>query len=217
MKRWIALGLALCFLLSPLGVFAQGSVSTEALIAELTMQLIEQLQSPSFAMDLQWEDNGLSLQLAPDDAGYPDLQLRAEGNGESVQYDADANGLRMDDGETRIGATLETLLRAVMTWVFRPKKMPKKTYVAADKASYSFFIIYTLVLLALGGVLGMIDMPDDGVRNAMLWVSASIYALFIIRKTQIFSTSCSIFAAFLYLCALEMIPTGILVVSAIIF
>ena len=109
------------------------------------------------------------------------------------------------------------LLRAVMTWIFRPKKMPKKTYVAADKASYSFFIIYTLVLLALGGVLGMIDMPDDGVRNAMLWVSASIYALFIIRKTQIFSTSCSIFAAFLYLCALEMIPTGILVVSAIIF
>ena len=109
------------------------------------------------------------------------------------------------------------LMRVVMTWLFQPKKMQKKIYVAADKASYSFFIIYTLVLLALGEILGMTDMPDGDIRSAMLWVSASIYALFLIRKTQIFSTSCSIFVAFLYLCALEMIPTGILVVSAIIF
>ena len=109
------------------------------------------------------------------------------------------------------------LLRTVMTWLCRPKKMQKKTYVAAHKASYSFFIIYTLIMLASGGILGVMDIPDENVRNAMLWISASIYALFLIRKTQIFSTSCSIFAAFLYLCALEMIPTGILVVSAIIF
>ena len=109
------------------------------------------------------------------------------------------------------------LLRVVVTWLFRPKKIPKKIYVAADKASYSFFIIYTLILLALGEILGLMDMPDMEVRNAMLWVSVSIYALFLIRKTQIFAASCSIFAAFLYLCALEMIPTGIIVVSAIIF
>lgn len=109
------------------------------------------------------------------------------------------------------------MLRAIMTWLFRPKRMPKKTYAAADKASFSFFIIYTLVLLAMGAFMGLLDIPDADVRNAMLWVSAFIYALFLIRKTQIFSTSCSIFAAFLYLCALEMIPTGILVVSAIIF
>jgi hypothetical protein len=69
----------------------------------------------------------------------------------------------------------------------------------------------------MGAFMGLLDIPDADVRNAMLWVSAFIYALFLIRKTQIFSTSCSIFAAFLYLCALEMIPTGILVVSAIIF
>ncbi len=108
-------------------------------------------------------------------------------------------------------------LRVVTTWLFRPKRMPDKTYVAADKVSYSFFIIYASVLLAMGAALGLMDMPDEGVRRAMLWVSAAIYALFLIRKMQIFAISCSIFAAFLYLCALEMIPTGILVVSAIIF
>ncbi len=112
---------------------------------------------------------------------------------------------------------LYILFRVALKWLFRPKKMPKKIYSAADKASYSFFIIYTLTLLAAGAVMGVLDRPDMEVKNAMLWISASIYALFLIRKTQIFSTSCSIFMAFLYLCALEIIPTGILVVSAMIF
>lgn len=108
-------------------------------------------------------------------------------------------------------------LRFLMTWLFHPQKLPKKTYVAADKASRSFFIVYTLMLLAMGGVFGLADVQDSVSRDAMLWVSAFMYLLFLLRKTQIFSTSCSVFAGFLYLCALEMIPTGILVVSAIIF
>ena len=109
------------------------------------------------------------------------------------------------------------MLRLVMEWLLRPQKMPKKTYAAAGKAAYSFFVVYTLLLLAVGGVLGILDVPEAGVRNVMLWISAAIYGLFLIRKLQIFSSSCSVFVAFLYLCALEMIPTGILVVSAIIF
>jgi hypothetical protein len=108
-------------------------------------------------------------------------------------------------------------VRVALMWLFRPKRMSKKTYSASHKASYSFFIIYTLVLLAIGAVMGVLDSPDAEIKNAMLWVSVSIYALFLIRKTQIFSTSCSIFMAFLYLCALEILPTGILVVSAMIF
>ena len=108
-------------------------------------------------------------------------------------------------------------LRFMMTWLFRPQKMPKKTYAAAEKASYSFFIIYVLALLAMGAAFGVLDVQDTVAGDAMLWLSAFIYVMFLIRKTQIFSTSCSVFAGFLYLCALEMIPTGILVVSAIIF
>lgn len=109
------------------------------------------------------------------------------------------------------------LLRFLMTWLFRPQKMPKKTYSAAEKASYSFFVIYVLSLLAMGAVFSVLDVQDGPARTAMLWLSAFLYFVFLIRKTKIFSTSCSVFAGFLYLCALEMIPTGILVVSAIIF
>ena len=109
------------------------------------------------------------------------------------------------------------LLRFMVAVTFRPQKMPKKTFATAVKSSSSFFIICTLLLLATGGLMSVLDMPDADTRSAMLWISAAIYLLFLIRKTQIFSTSCSVFVAFLYLCALEMIPTGILVVSAIIF
>ena len=109
------------------------------------------------------------------------------------------------------------LLRYLMTWLFRPHRMQQKVYRAAVKASSSFFIIGTLVLLVMAGIADVINVPETDVRSAMLWVSTLIYAVFLLRKTQIFSTSCSVFVAFLYLCALEMIPTGILVVSAIIF
>ena len=109
------------------------------------------------------------------------------------------------------------LVRILTVWLFRPNRMPKKTYHAADKAALTFFIIMTLVLFAAAGIMNFLDMDENVVRNAMLWVSAVIYALFLLRKIQIFSSSCSVFAAFLYLCALELIPTGILVVSAMIF
>lgn len=112
---------------------------------------------------------------------------------------------------------LYLLLRQIVLWLFRPKSMPKKTYGTAAKASYTFFAILTLVLLAMGGILSFIDVDVHVVRTAMLWVSAVIYALLLLRKLQIFTLSCSVFAAFLYLCALEMIPTGILIVSALIF
>lgn len=112
--------------------------------------------------------------------------------------------------------TVYVLLRMLMVWLIRPDKMPKKIYVAANMSAFSFFIIYTLLLLAAGAVMGLFDMPDETVRVAMLWISALIYAVFLLRKTQIFSSSCSVFIGFLYLCALELIPTGILVVSGVV-
>lgn len=109
------------------------------------------------------------------------------------------------------------MLRASVSMLLRPRHMPSKVCSAVSGASATFFIMLTLLLLAMGGVMGFLHLGDDLVRSAMLWVSAAIYMLFLLRKMQIFASSCSIFAAFLYLCTLEMIPTGILIVSAIVF
>ena len=109
------------------------------------------------------------------------------------------------------------LLRKGLEHVFRPKKMNPKTYRTACKSSHTFFIILTLTLMAMGSVMSFIDVAPMEIKNAMLWVSGATYAVFLLRKTQIFTSSCSFFSGFLYLCALEILPTGALVASALIF
>ena len=109
------------------------------------------------------------------------------------------------------------LLRKFIEHVSRPKKANGKTYRTACKASHTFFSILTLILLCMAGVMSFIDANAIVIKNAMLWVSATIYLLYIVRKYQIFVSSCSFFSGFLYLCALEFIPTGAMVASAIIF
>ena len=108
------------------------------------------------------------------------------------------------------------LLRTIMSAMVRPRKMNSKLFKTAEKASFTFFIILTLLLLTIGGILSFIGVDIETIRGAMLWISAGIYAISLLRKTQIFASGCSIFTAFLYLCALEIFPTGALVASALI-
>ena len=109
------------------------------------------------------------------------------------------------------------IIRVIAAKFYRPKGRNSKCYKIADKSALTFFIILTLVVLSMGGIMTFIEVEPARIKSAMLWVSAGIYALSLLRKTQIFASGCSIFTAFLYLCALEIFPTGILVVSALIF
>ena len=112
---------------------------------------------------------------------------------------------------------LYILFRYAVFYLFRPQRISKKTYQTAGNAAHTYFIILTFIILATGGIMSFIEADQTVIRSAIIWLSAGIYGLFLLRKLQIFMTSCSVFAAFLYLCALEIIPTGTLVVSAIIF
>ncbi len=109
------------------------------------------------------------------------------------------------------------IIRAIASRLALPHSEKKKTYAAADKAAYTFFIVLTLVLTAMGGILSFIHADMEAVRSAMLWVSAFIYVLFLLRKMQIFVSSFPILTSFLYLCALEIIPTGLLIAPVLIF
>ena len=108
-------------------------------------------------------------------------------------------------------------IRLMMSMIVKTHNMASKTSKAAERSSFTFFIILTLVLILTGWTLSFLDVGIEAIRNAMLWISAFIYAVFLLRKTQIFISGCSIFTAFLYLCALEIFPTGALVASALIF
>ncbi len=109
------------------------------------------------------------------------------------------------------------LVRILISMIIKSRKLNKKVYSTGTKASYTFFIILTLLLAATGGILSFADVNQVVIRNAMLWISAFMYAVHLLRKMQIFVSGFSVFASFLYLCALEIIPTGLLIASALIF
>lgn len=109
------------------------------------------------------------------------------------------------------------LTRDIARRLSRPHSMSSKTWEAANKSANTSFILLTLVLLAFGSIAAFCGMSNDAIRQALIWLSSLIYGLYLIRKLQIFTSSSSFFAGFLYLCALEILPTGILVVSDVIF
>ena len=108
------------------------------------------------------------------------------------------------------------LLRLSLTALCRSKKSRKPAYATSVAAARTFFIILTLLLMAIGGIMSFVEVDPNTTKDAMIWVSGTIYALFLLRRIQIFASSYNFFTVFLYLCALEIIPTGVLVTSAMI-
>ena len=122
----------------------------------------------------------------------------------------------------RIGITTAVffgylILRLLLIIAMRPKKMSSAIYHAATSTEHTYFIILTAVLLAVGGIMSLAGASPQATKVAMFWLSGIIYTVFLTRKLQIFSSSCNLFMSFLYLCALEILPTGVLVASAVIF
>ena len=73
-----------------------------------------------------------------------------------------------------------------------------------------------LLMLATAGILFLFKLPDQLIRTVLYLEIAGIYLVFLIRRTQILSLSCNHFRTFLYLCALELIPTAALIASALL-
>jgi hypothetical protein len=108
------------------------------------------------------------------------------------------------------------LLRRTLTAICASRKSRKPAFSTSVAAGRTFFIILTLLLLAIGGIMSFIGSDFNIIKDAMIWVSGAIYMLFLLRRTQIFASSYNFLTVFLYLCALEIIPTGVLVTSAMI-
>ena len=109
------------------------------------------------------------------------------------------------------------LIRKAATLMVHPRRMPQKTLSATEKSANTYFILLTLILLLVDSTCSFFDATQNAIRLTSMWLSSLIYGLYLIRKLQIFASSCSLFTAFLYLCALEILPTGILITSDVIF
>lgn len=108
-------------------------------------------------------------------------------------------------------------LKALLSSMMQPRNWRAKDYHAVNHCFRTFFIITALMALATAGIMALAGCDKTSVRTAILWEAAVIYFVFIIRKTQIFASSGSLLSTILYLCALEFLPTGLLITSALLF
>jgi len=108
------------------------------------------------------------------------------------------------------------VVRLICFALFRPLRLPSETLSTIRNIPFDYFIALVPVMLLTVGVMGFFHIPDAPVRIVLLWETAFFYLLSITRSFQILASKCNIFATFLYLCALEFLPAGLLLASEFI-
>ena len=98
-----------------------------------------------------------------------------------------------------------------------PKNSEAPAYKAAKSSEANYFIFIVVLELVTTGLLTLFRADDSTVRLVLLHELGILYIFAVIRKAQILSTSCKPLSTFLYLCALEIIPTGMLIYTGIRF
>ncbi len=111
---------------------------------------------------------------------------------------------------------LYLLLRDILALVSRSGKINEKVYKAAVRTFRTFFIIITAAMLITAGAMEIFSADTGLTRQVLLYEAALLYFICMVREAQIFKNTRSVFSAILYLCALEILPTGILVATAIV-
>ena len=109
------------------------------------------------------------------------------------------------------------VLRLISSNLSMSRKKRTKASDTAQSSSYIFFIILTLLSMIEGAILSFIKVDIETIRSIILWTCGIIYVIALVRKLQILSSNYNLFSAILYLCAFEILPTGALLTSAIIF
>jgi len=79
------------------------------------------------------------------------------------------------------------------------------------------FILITLLAIIYCGIAAFAGIPDDTSRRVLLYIAAIVFIVIFYRNFEILSWKGRRFKGFLYLCALELAPSILLVASAIIF
>lgn len=111
--------------------------------------------------------------------------------------------------------TVYFLLRLALYLWLKPRRRYEQ-YQMAHRAGYTIFILLMLLVLVTVGILTLLGCNDLTIRMFIYVETATVYLFHLVRRTQILSLSCNLLQSFLYLCALEIIPTALLVVSAVI-
>ncbi len=114
------------------------------------------------------------------------------------------------------GAILGFLLLRFVLYRWMMPRRRYDDYQMAYRVGYTYFILLMMMALVTVGILYIIGADDLMVKRFLLVETGLTYLLYLLRRTQILSTSCKPLTTFLYLCGLELLPAALLVGSAVI-
>ena len=107
------------------------------------------------------------------------------------------------------------LIRFLLYRWLRPRRR-YDDYQMAYRAGYTFFILLMMLALTTVGICYVLRLPDETVKTLLLVESGVMYLLYLVRRGQILSMSCNSLTTFSYLCGLELLPTALMVVPAVV-
>ena len=102
------------------------------------------------------------------------------------------------------------LLRLLIYGMIRYRILGGESFRYAYTCYFTYSLVATAVSLVAVGVMQIAGADDDMVRTVIISVLSAFYFLFLIRKWHFLQNSYRPFTTFLYLCALEFLPLGIL-------
>lgn len=107
------------------------------------------------------------------------------------------------------------IVRAFMR-LFKGSKISQKDWKCVHSAERNFFILLVLSQLLTFLFAHIIRFSESALVQTFLWEIYVVYFIFLIRKAEILFQMRSYFMDILYLCTLEFIPVGLIVVSEIL-
>ncbi len=109
------------------------------------------------------------------------------------------------------------LLRTFLSHIMPFRRFSQKVRETAIFCPRNFSLILLSILFPAAAILGICGLPGDISRIITLCLTGVSYLLFLVRRFQIFVFDSNYLRAILYLCALEILPTALLVTSAAVF
>ncbi len=88
---------------------------------------------------------------------------------------------------------------------------------AITRGILNYFISFAILMMLSISILYMFKASDEAIRLVISGELAVFWLLSVVREGQILQQKCGVFATFLYLCGLELLPAGALIASALIF
>ena len=108
------------------------------------------------------------------------------------------------------------LIRRGISFFVIPRNLDSDTRGAVKYTFNTFTILAAFLMLLAALAMRLFHAPDESIRTVLLVVAGFFYAISLLRTGQILGSHCGGFTTILYLCALEILPAGLLVLSAVV-